>query len=182
MPLDCVLDESDILVLGAPHKAYRELARRRPRRRRRLGRPGRRHPSVNSGDAAHAGTALEHRSADRLRDRLRAVDPRDLPRLSRCRLARGHLHRRRRDVAGRWQPVVGRPSGGDVRRPSPDVVALRPIHRAADRPEPHRVGHWRVGHGPVDDPTTGASRLLARLSAIRASDPPWPPGAARPRA
>ena len=23
--LECVLDESDILVLGAPHKAYREL-------------------------------------------------------------------------------------------------------------------------------------------------------------
>ena len=25
VPLDCVLDESDILVLAAPHKAYREL-------------------------------------------------------------------------------------------------------------------------------------------------------------
>ncbi len=38
--------ESDILVLGAPHKAYREPARRRPGRRRRLGRPRRGHPAL----------------------------------------------------------------------------------------------------------------------------------------
>ena len=38
VPLDCVLEESDILVLGAPHSAYRGAGRRRQGRRRRLGR------------------------------------------------------------------------------------------------------------------------------------------------
>ena len=40
VPLDEVLAESDVLVLGAPHKAYRELIAGRQGRRRRLGRPG----------------------------------------------------------------------------------------------------------------------------------------------
>ncbi len=45
-PLDDVLAESDILVLGAPHSAYRGLDLGRQGRRRRLGRPRRRDPAL----------------------------------------------------------------------------------------------------------------------------------------
>ena len=45
-PLERVLDESEILVLGAPHQAYRGLAGRRQGRRRRLGRARRGDPAL----------------------------------------------------------------------------------------------------------------------------------------
>ena len=104
------LAQTEILVLGAPHQAYRALERRRPRRRRRVGRlTGAGHPAVKvlvTGAAGFIGGYLV--------DELLAARP------------RGRRHRQLQQVRPRREELR-RPPGVPVRR------GRRQGRRAADR-------------------------------------------------
>ena len=157
--LDCVLEESDILILGAPHAAYREPAARRQGRRRRVGRHGRRDPALIgvAGPRRHRDrrdVALARSSLiARLRGRSSACPVLDRLIRAAIGLARRDLHRA--PPRPGWPAATrgGRARRGGLRRSAADAPAVRALRRRCPSSSTRLVvGRRHACRRGLDDP------------------------------